>query len=515
MNSCGNTQKFRKIPITTFCGMLLSLALFAEVNAETFFVSESGDNSWPGTSADSAFATLQHAADICVPGDSILALNGNYAGFDLRSGGSESEPIVFTTTGGGVWIDQENPVTDDGIHVEVADWVVIDGFNLSGLARNGIRVALSDHVTVRNCFCENCYERGIFTGFAEWITIEYNECTGSIDEHGIYHSNSGDHPVIRYNSCHHNNGCGIHMNGDQSSGGDGIISDADVYGNIVYENGNAGGSAINCDGVVESRIFNNLLYMNHSSGISLYRIDGTTGSHHVEVYNNIVVQPDDGRWGININTGSTYATVLNNIILSDHSYRGSICLEPSSIEGFQSNYNLLEDRLSTDGGNTVITLAQWQGLGYGSASQICSSWSDTFTDWISGDYHHAQGSQSLDSGTSSVQAVVTHDIEGVPRPQGADFDLGCYERYPEGVSETEPSIFSVEIIRNAGSYTFSGIPQGAHVTVFNIAGRCTAILDNSSGSSVWNTTGNHNGVYLFSVTDSDHAILDSGKLLNL
>ncbi|MFA6619490.1 MAG: right-handed parallel beta-helix repeat-containing protein [Candidatus Neomarinimicrobiota bacterium] len=515
MNSCGNNHYLRKYQATAFLGVLFSLALFTRANAETYYVSNSGNDSWPGTSPDSAFATLQHSADICSPGDSILALNGSYAGFDLRSGGSESEPVVFSTTGGGAWIDRENPVTNDGINLEGADWVVIDGFNLTGLARNGIRVVLSDHVTVRNCFCENCYERGIFTGFAEWITIEYNECLGSIDEHGIYHSNSGDHPVIRYNICHHNNACGIHMNGDQSSGGDGIISDAEVYGNLVYENGNAGGSGINCDGVVESRIFNNLLYMNHSSGISLYRIDGSTGSHHVEVYNNIVVQPDDGRWAININTGSTHATLLNNILLSDHSYRGSICLEPSSMEGFQSDYNLLENRLSTDGGNTVITLAQWQALGYGNASQVCSSWANTFTDWVNGNFHHVQGSQSLDSGTSAVQAVVTHDIEGVPRPQGSGYDLGCYEDYPEGISETETSIFSVEIIRNPGSYTFSGIPSDAHVGVFNMAGRCMATLEPASGTSVWNTAGSYRGIYLFSVTDSDQRILTSGKLLNL
>jgi hypothetical protein len=64
------------------------------------------------------------------------------------------------------------------------------------------------------------------------------------------------------------------MNGDVSLGGDGIISNAQVFGNIIHGNGAAGGSGINCDGVVNSVIYNNLLYDNHASGISLYRIDG-------------------------------------------------------------------------------------------------------------------------------------------------------------------------------------------------------------------------------------------------
>ena len=104
--------------------------------------------------------------------------------------------------------------------------------------------------------------------------------------------------------------------------GDGIISDAIVEANIIHDNGQNGGSAINCDGVVESVIFNNLLYNNHASGISLFMIDGATGSHDVDVYNNTIVMPDDGRWGININTGSTDASLRNNIVLNDHSWNG-------------------------------------------------------------------------------------------------------------------------------------------------------------------------------------------------
>jgi len=516
MNHYTNRQNDWHIAEAFFRNTFILLTLFTVANAGTFYVSNSGSDSWPGTSPDSAFATLQHAADICSPGDSVLAMNGTYAGFDLREGGSESEPIVFTTTGDDVWINQQNPVTPDGINLEGADWVVIDGFNLTGLPRNGIRVVLSDHVTVRNCYCENCYERGIFTGFADWVTIEFNECSGSIDEHGIYHSNSGDHPVIRYNICHNNNGCGIHMNGDLSSGSDGIISDADVYGNIIYENGNAGGSGINCDGVVESRIFNNLLYMNHANGISLYMIDGATGSHDVQVYNNVIVQPNDGRWGININTGSTHATLLNNIVLSAHSYRGSISIDQESLEGFESSYNLVEDRLSTDGGDTVITLAQWQALGYGTSSHVCTSWESTFIDWASDDYHHEPNSQALDMGTSDVQSIVTHDIEGVLRPQGPAYDLGCYEMYPEGIGgETESPGNPVEVIRSSGCFIFNGIPPASTVRIFNMAGRLIAELENSRGTSVWSTTHIHSGMYLFSVAGPTRGIISSGKLLKL
>ena len=123
--------------------------------------------------------------------------------------------------------------------------------------------------------------------------IEHNTCSGSDDEHGIYFSNSADDPIIRYNHCFDNNANGIHMNGDASLGGDGVISNAQVYGNVIHGNGSGGGSGINCDGVINSVIYNNLLYDNHASGISLYQIDGGAPSTGNKVYNNTIINASD------------------------------------------------------------------------------------------------------------------------------------------------------------------------------------------------------------------------------
>ena len=79
---------------------------------------------------------------------------------------------------------------------------------------------------------------------------------------------SGDNPIIRGN-IHDNHACGLHMNGDASMGGDGVISNALVENNVIYNNGVGGGSGINCDGVTDSIIRNNLLYNNHANGRSL------------------------------------------------------------------------------------------------------------------------------------------------------------------------------------------------------------------------------------------------------
>ncbi len=113
----------------------------------------------------------------------------------------------------------------DGINLENADYIEVNGVRVIDQPRNGIRLVFADNCIVRNTYCDNNFERGIFTGFTDDILLEYNECLNSIDEHGIYVSNSSDRSIIRFNICHHNNRGGIQINADGSQGGDGISTD--------------------------------------------------------------------------------------------------------------------------------------------------------------------------------------------------------------------------------------------------------------------------------------------------
>ncbi len=272
-------------------------------------------------------------------------LQGNYTGFDLRTGGSQNSPIVFKANSNNVIIDQPNDVTNDGINIENADYVIIDGFNVINQPRAGIRIAVSDFVIIKNNTCTNNNRWGIFTGFTNDIIIENNTCSYSQNEHGIYVSNSGDRPIVRDNICYDNNGCGIQLNADLSQGGDGIISNAVIESNILYNNCYSGGSAINLDGVQESKIFNNLIYNNHSTGIALFKIDGAEGSKNNKVYNNTIINPADGRWDILVVDGSTGNALYNNILINHHSFRGSIAIDNASAAGFVSDYNILENQI--------------------------------------------------------------------------------------------------------------------------------------------------------------------------
>ena len=119
----------RIVAVNCFAG------LFIVSTATNYYVATWGNDSWNGLSWDSAFATMQHAADIVDQGDSVFAANGDYTGFDLRTGGTQSQPIVFKANGEFVRITDQNPVTPDGINIENADCIVIDGFEVLGITR--------------------------------------------------------------------------------------------------------------------------------------------------------------------------------------------------------------------------------------------------------------------------------------------------------------------------------------------------------------------------------------------
>ncbi len=413
------TRSARFIP----AALLLVLARSVTAGAVDYYVAAAGNDAANGLTPASAWATLQFAADTVVPGDAVHVADGNYTGFDIRTVATAAQPITFIAEGPAVAITSDNASTPDGINIENAAYITIDGFISSGRTRAGIRAAVSDHITVRRCTAGANGRWGIFTGFVDDVLIEDNETYGSIAEHGIYTSNSGDRPVIRRNHTHDNHLAGIHMNGDHSEGGDGLISDALVEANVIHGNGESGGSGINMDGVTNSVVRNNLLYDNHASGISLFRINGATGSTGNLVINNTIINAADARWCININTGSTGNRIYNNILYNNHPSRGVITIDSSSLAGFASDHNSLMDRMSDDRDATVMTLAAWQGLGY-DAHSFTATPADHFVNPAS-DFHLLLTSPSIDSGTPTD--APGNDVEGSARPVGSGFDIGAYE----------------------------------------------------------------------------------------
>jgi parallel beta helix pectate lyase-like protein len=420
------------LPFASRLGAVFFFSLAASAaQAATYYVATNGNDGNPGT-LSRPWKTLQHAADRVAAGDTIRVRGGNYAGANFETSGTASRPIVLQAyTGETPVINANNPVTPDGINLEGASYMTVKGFTVNGRTRAGIRAVTCNHVTIRDNRLDQNGSWGILTGFCDDLLIEHNVASRSVQQHGIYVSNSGDRPVIRRNFVWGNHMAGIHMNGDASEGGDGIISDALVEMNTINANGAAGASGINCDGVQDSIIRNNLLYDNHASGISLYQIDGGGPSTGNSVLNNTVIVASNGRWALNIQDGARDTTLSNNILYNLHSFRGVIDISPDSLPGLSSDYNAVMNRFTTNGGDTTLTLAQWRQQTGLDAHSFVATPAQLFVNASRNDYRLSPTSPAIDHG--ATLADVTTDLAGVARPQGAYYDVGAYELAGSGV----------------------------------------------------------------------------------
>ena len=394
------------------------------VSAADYWVAPGGRDGDGRGSRARPWVTLQYAADRVRPGDTVYVRDGRYEGFDLRRGGGPDMLVSFKADGKQVRIVRRNRGTPDGINVEGASYVVIEGFIVDEMPRSGVRAVHGSHVTIRGIRAAHNGTWGIFTAHCDDVAVVGNQTSRSVKEHGIYVSNSGDRPLIGGNISWGNRGSGVHMNGDLGQGGDGIISEAMVENNVIYDNGRGGGSGINCDGVQVSVFRNNLLYDNHGSGISLYRIDGAEESKNNRVINNTVVMARDGRWAVNLGAG-TGNIVWNNILLNRNPSPGSIKNTVKGMTGFRSDYNIVTDRFSFDNGDHVLPLQAWsEKTGHDRHTKVAAP-QDVFLNDRAADFHLREQSPAVDTADPAVSP--RQDLEGHPRPSGSLPDIGAFE----------------------------------------------------------------------------------------
>jgi len=257
---------------------------------------------------------------------------------------------------------------------------------------------------------------------------------------------------------------------------------------------------------VQNSVFrNNLLYENIASGMSFYMIDAAAPAKNNLVVNNTIVQYDTSRWAINIADSSTGIVIHNNILLN-RGGRGAISIGPESMTGFLSDYNVLKDVMSADGGNAFINFAAWKTQTSQDAHSVVATEALVFANAATDDYHLKAGSPAVNLGTS-VNAPGL-DLAGVVRPQGGAVDAGAYEL--PGVSvegNAGVTIDKAGILISPNPFTpktqilIPGIASqiGTRLKIYSASGRLVADLSGKaslSGIIEWNAAGFPAGIYL-------------------
>ncbi|MBN2007421.1 MAG: right-handed parallel beta-helix repeat-containing protein [Anaerolineae bacterium] len=470
--------------LATTASLLVLLLIGAQVRfgraqGQIYYVDPSGSDGTGDGSIGSPWRTIQHAVEQLQPGDTALVRSGTYAGARLENSGTAAGYLTLKAAPGAtVIINGPGPQNTHQSALEVENWDtpvaywIIEGLEVTGAPGWGIDVrggeyAHAHHIVVRgNHVHDNGssgQRTGIFAAFTDDVLIENND-THNNTEHGIYVNNSSDRFVIRNNVSHHNANCGIHLNGDADMGDDGTMSDGQVTGNTIYDNG-TGGSGINMDGVERTTVANNLLYNTHNTGIAVFQGNGAICSSSNRIVNNTILIADNGRWALTMGPGCANNVVLNNIFYSNHSYRGSIDAD-QGVVNLVSDYNIVVNRFTTDGGDSILTLAQWQALGYDAHSFMATP-AQLFVNPATGDYHLEEGSPAINAGI--VLADVTTDMDGNSRPSGPTHDIGAYEYQGENQApimpfDPDPADNAVDVATNSTLTWQGGDPDGDLVT---------------------------------------------------
>jgi parallel beta-helix repeat protein len=471
--------------------ILLVLAVAASVDAADIYVTASGnDGTGTGTVAK-PYRQIRKGLSVAQAGDTVHVADGSYLGFDVASmNGTSASPITIKADGTNAVVTVTTDRSDnrDTIFITYSSWIVVDGLRSFNANRAAVRIDNSPHITIRNGVYGNNTVWGIFTDFSDDLLIENNECYGSVQQHGIYVGNSGDRPIVRGNRIHDNGGCGLHMNGDISQGGDGIISGALIEKNISYSNGAPyGGSCINCDGVQDSVFRDNLIYDAHASGISLYQTDGGGPSSGNLVVANTIDMASDGRWSLNLGAAPN-TIVYDNVLVNRNAAHGSIHISDATVlPSLSSDYNVLMSgthAVTPDDDTTYLSLAQWQALGH-DAHSLASTQSALFVNPGSFDYHLLAGSPAIDSGVTGLvsTSAPTTDLDGNARPQGAGYDLGAYEVVVGGgtTSGSTTSGSTTSGSTTSGSTTSGATTSGSTTSGGTTSGGFTAGAGGGSG----------------------------------
>jgi hypothetical protein len=429
----------------------------APASPVTYYVSGAGSDAANGLSTTTAFLTLQHAANLTQPGDTVYAMNGTYtntcascAVLDLTIPGTPSQWITYKAYPG------QTPQISfngwEGIFFEpTAAYIEVNGFNILGNnynvtlqqaqnqstsnpdpafngncidadGRSGTATVRPNHLRILNNVIGACGGAGVGTAWSDYVTISGNTIYDS-----AWYSIYGASGISNWENWNADSSTAYKMviTGNRLFGnkqlvptaGTGVILDGeaiiiDSTRNSVYNSTNDPLPAY----TGRTLIANNVIYGNGSSAVEVFESD------HVDVVNNSSYQdvtnpPLSGRGEMDLNQTSD-VNVINNIFYSATG-QNPVAVVPGTTSSITLNYNLYYN------GANIGDVAN--GLNDLTANPLyidptAATPADRFSVLLS----VAPTSPAVGSGTSNLAPAI--DFAGNPRPGSKGYDRGAYQQ---------------------------------------------------------------------------------------
>jgi hypothetical protein len=420
------------------------------VTGKTYYVSGTGNDSSDGLSQATAFRSLQHAADLTQPGDTVYAMNGTYTNsfpsgdvLDISTSGTPANWIQYQAFPG-----QTPTISFNGwqgiffkpsaAYIEVSGFTIIgnnsnvslagalaqstsnpdpayNGNCISADGRKGTATQRPHHLKILNNVIYSCGGAGVGTLQSDYLSISGNTIYNT-SWYSIYGS-SGISTLGNWNS-DNSTAYKVFVTGNRLYGNQelvpvlnsGMITDGEA---IIMDslNNNYSGSTITAY-VGRTYIANNVIYHNGSSAIEVF------DSAHVDVvnnstYGNVLGPALSGRGEMNLNQASD-VNVINNV------FYDSTGQNPVTTYGTCSQC-VLDYNLYFNGTNNPSSMNGTHDI---TADPLYVNPSAPNLSNV--DLSLAPASPAVGSGTSSLAPTV--DFNGNPRPSGAGFDRGAYQQ---------------------------------------------------------------------------------------
>ena len=382
-----------------------------------------------GLTPQTAFATLDKASSLVVPGATVYALSGTYSAFD-----SSGATLTIATAGGpNAWISfvaypGQHPVIQlyphawQGIHVlGAAAYILVDGFEIAGLrssvdpakarrdhGQDGLYnencVALDgasqntivNNVVVRNSYVHDCTGAGIGGDQIDYVTVDnnvvtYNAYYSAYGQSGItmYHQtdidgNIGYKTYVVANLCY-----GNRQDVPTLGTSPPIVTDGNAI--IIDSNLHAGSGGIPYGG--RTYVANNIVYGNGGRGVHVF------SSQHVDAANNTAYK--------DMRTPAITSGELDAIEANDANILNSIGVASASkqVDNGYGDSSVLYDynvyfgttQIPVEGPHDIVANPRFVLPG-------------------KANFGLAKGSPALHDGTDTLAPTV--DFYGNPRPQG-------------------------------------------------------------------------------------------------
>lgn len=511
--------------MTKFYFLLLAYMICSHCYAKDYYVSsDSGNNSNNGTSPSTPFKTIQHAADLTIPGDIVYVMNGTYTSeeaewsiVNITRSGTASKWITYTNYPG------HSPLlffTGSGISLsKQVSYIIINGFTIKGnndnitlstalnqpggcknpngtidpkFNGNGItmwaeaNIEKIHHIKITNNTIYNSPAGGIYGSRCDYITIENN----LIYNNGWYTLYGSSGIAFYQNS-----------NYDQTTSGYRMI----IKNNKLLNNYNLVPWLVNCEihdgnGIIiddsnhtqngstvpeysgRTLISNNIIYGSGGPGVHIYE------SGHVDVINNTTYynQQTAGNFNGEIDARNSKDVVIRNNIM--YSKPGK------PINTVVNSSNVVIDHNLFYGGNGSST----QGTNAINADPYFLDPSLT----LSADFQLQILSPAIDSGSGVL--APDNDYSGNPRPFGCGYEIGAFEFGSKpGVKDSATLNKSLTLYPNpASDFIFIDQEEIKELVIYDLTGK--SILTNDSGvTKKIEVSGLKAGYYLLIITTMD------------